>query len=154
MAKFRFETVLRLRETERDQARSYLSEAYEALRRVEERQREIQTERNQLIADGMRRRTGVLSMESLLSDGRYELQLDAELKQLRDATAQIQAEIERRQAAVTNANTAVRQLEILKENDRKALEHKLEQVVQGYMDEVAARRARLAKLQSSESDRS
>ncbi len=71
-----------------------------------------------------------------------------------NATAQIQAEIERRQAAVTSANTAVRQLEILKENDRKALEHKLEQVVQGYMDEVAARRARLAKLQSSESDRS
>ncbi len=41
MAKFRFETVLRLRETERDQARSYLSEAYEALRRVEERQGEF-----------------------------------------------------------------------------------------------------------------
>ncbi len=154
MAKFRFETVLRLRESERDQARSFLSEAYEALRRVEERQQELQGERNQLIADGLRRRTGMLSMESLLSDGRYELQLDAELKQLRDATAQIQAEIERRQAAVTSANTAVRQLEILKENDRKALELKHEQIVQGYMDEVAARRARLAKLQTSESDRS
>lgn len=154
MAKFRFDTVLRLREAERDQARSILSEAYEALRRVEERQRELQIERTQLIADGLRRRTGVLSMESLLSDGRYELQLDSEINQLLDAASQIQAEIERRQAAVTAANTAVRQLEILKENDRLALNQKLERIVQGHMDEVAARRVRLAQLQTWESEKS
>ncbi len=152
MPKFRFETVLRLRETERDQARSHLSEAYEALRRVEEREQQLSQERQQLLIEAQRRRTGTLSIESLLSDGRYELQLEAECRQLRDAASQIQAEIERRQAAVTAANTAVRQLEILKEHDRKAIEIKQDKLVQGYMDEVAARRARLAQLQTEASD--
>lgn len=137
--KFRFDVIQKLRENERDVARASLAEAYEALRQIEIRREEIATERRSLDADSARRRTGTLSVDRLLSDGRFERQLAADDAQAAIAAQKIEEELARRQSVLAAANAGVRQMELLKEKDQLAWVEAQMKSEQLTLDEIASR---------------
>jgi flagellar protein FliJ len=140
MFKYRFNAILQLRENERDAARGLVAEAFEALRQIDVRRQELRAERASLDDVSGQRRTGVLSMDRLLSDGRYERQLAAEDAQMAAASQKIELELQRRQQALANANAAVRQMEILREKEAASWEAHQAKLSQANLDEIAARR--------------
>jgi flagellar export protein FliJ len=146
MFRFRFEAITRLRENERDAARASLAEAIEAMRQIELRRKELADERTALDRESERRRTGTLSIDRLLSDGRYERQLAADDHQVVEAGKRIEAELLRRQAIVAEANAGVRQMELLKERELSAWNSAHEKIEQANLDEVAARGQRARQL--------
>jgi flagellar export protein FliJ len=137
--KFRFDVIQQLRENERDIARAALAEAYEALRQIDVRRQEIAAERRSLDADSAQRRTGTLSVDRLLSDGRFERQLAADDAQAALAAEKIEAELVRRQAVLATTNASVRQMELLKEKDQLAWVEAQLKAEQSNLDEVAGR---------------
>jgi flagellar export protein FliJ len=137
--RFRFQPLLDLRIAQRDSVLGELAEAIEAQNRLREQQELVAQQRDQAMRDDSISRVGVLRLDALLSQGRYERQLALQQNQLATAQAQIETEIERRRAVVQLAETEVRRLELLKEKDQatlRALELKAEQ---SSMDEIAAR---------------
>jgi flagellar FliJ protein len=140
--KFRFETILKLRESERDEARASLAEAHEAMRQIEGRLEELTQERASLESAGSSGRTGALSVNKLLSEGRYERQLSAEIAQAKVTAEKIETEMMRRQVMLSEANAAVRQMELLKEKDLLAWSANQERITQSSLDEIAGRLGR------------
>lgn len=137
--KFRFDAILRLRENERDAARASLAEAYDALRQIEIRRQELAAERKLLDAASSQRRSGSLSIDRLLSDGRYERQLAFDDSQALAAAQKIEAELTRRQAVLAAANASVRQMELLREKEIAAWTQAEAKIEQATLDEVASR---------------
>jgi flagellar export protein FliJ len=139
MFRFRFAAVQQLRENERNIARASLAEAYEALRQIEIRRDELAAERASLDRASSTRRTGTLSIDRLLSDGRYERQLAAETAQVVATVQKIEAEVARRQSLLTEANAAVRQMELLAEKELAVWNESQAKISQANLDEIAAR---------------
>lgn len=146
MFKFRFDSIVRLRENERDVARVSLAEAYEALRQIENRRQELAQVRTTLDRESGLRRTGTLSVDRLLADGRYERQLAAEVAQLTATAEKIEAELIRRQAVLAEANASVRQMELLKEKEWADYVASQERLAQANLDEIAGRSHRTNHL--------
>jgi len=146
MFKYRFDAVLKLREEERNAARAMIAEANEALRQIEERRQQLADERSQLTLSSTVRRSGPLSMDRLLADGRYDRQLAADDTQMLAAKEKIEIELERRQQALVIANVAVRQIEILRDKDVALWVAAQEKIAQSNLDEIAARRTRTSTI--------
>jgi flagellar FliJ protein len=142
MAKFKFRlaTLLRLRESARDERRAELAEAYrvdDLLRqRFDELSAELEAARQQC-----RRAAGpgTVDVDRLLEAQRYELTLRFQQGQLEQQRKAVAAEIERRRAALVEANREVRVLEKLRDNqsDRHRQEEGRREIKQ--LDEVAQR---------------
>lgn len=143
MFKFRFQSLLDLRITERDQALAEVAEAMEALGRLREQREAIETQRRQVANDGSVSRLGTLRIEGLLAQGRYERQLSLELAQVRTAETQVETEVERRQSVARAAETELRRLELLKDKDRIAWDKHQAKAEQALMDELASRNREL-----------
>jgi flagellar export protein FliJ len=139
MFKFRFQSLLQLAVSQRDAARSSLAEAIEAIDRLRQQRQQLADNRQAVMTDGSLSRVGVMRVDSLLAQGRYERQLAMEDSQLLAAEKQIEAEIDRRRMTLQIADTELRRLEMLKEKDSitwNALQSKSEQAM---LDEIAAR---------------
>lgn len=124
--KFRLATLLRLRESARDQRRSQLAEAYEAEEVILAQRRQV----NEAITDLMREcrevaGPGELDLDRLLSARRFEVTLRAEHQDLTEKHEAIRAEVDRRRQALVAANRSVRVLELLR--DRQLEQHREEQ---------------------------
>lgn len=142
MFKYRFNAILQLRENERDTVRGLVAEAYEALRQIELRREELRSERKNHELESSQRRAGTLSMDRLLADGRYDLQLAADDAQIVAASQKIEVELQRRQQLLADANAAVRQMEILRDNELASWNTRQAKIAQANLDEIAARRQR------------
>jgi len=138
---FRLETVLQLREQERDERKRELQQALMARDIVSQQQTNLEMERQNL---SMTLRTslsqGKIDADQMLAWRRYETVLNAQLDYLVKQLAAIDTEIEKRQQALMEANRAVRILELLREKQRVAhekreLSHEIKQ-----LDELANRR--------------
>jgi len=152
MFKYRFQSILKLRENERDEARGLVAEAYEAIRQIESRREDLTAERTLLSQNTIQRRAGTLLMDRLLADGRYDMQLASDDAQLVVAKEKIELELHRRQQVLTNANAAVRQLEILREKEILESDAKQLKIAQRNLDEIAARRSRLRAVREDDED--
>ena len=152
MFKYRFQSILKLRENERDEARGLVAEAYEAIRQIESRREDLTAERTLLGQNTIQRRAGTLLMDRLLADGRYDMQLASDDAQLVVAKEKIELELHRRQQVLTNANAAVRQLEILREKEILESDAKQLKIAQRNLDEIAARRSRLRAVREDDED--
>ena len=146
--KFRLATLLRLRESARDQRRSQLAEAYQAEEAILEQRRQV----SDALADLMREcrevaGPGELDLDRLLDARRYEVTLRAEHRDLTEKHEAVRAEVDRRRQALVEANRSVRVLELLR--DRQLEQHrereKLRQIKE--LDEVA-NRTRLEEVES------
>lgn len=117
MAKFKFRlaTLLRLRESARDERRAQLAQAYRADELLEEQKRILEEH----LAD-MRRRArqaagpGEIDVDRLLEARRFETVLLAQKEHVHNQQEMIRIEIERRRQTLVAANREVRVLENLR----------------------------------------
>lgn len=114
MANFRFrlETLLKLRRTDRDQRGRQLAEAGEAERLLLDRSGDLAARRRAL-QEQTRRTTGPgpIDVDILAQAGRYEAVLEAEARTLDRQTRLLAEEIQRRRQALLGAERQVRVLE-------------------------------------------
>lgn len=138
---FRLESLVRLRESEREQRRIELAEAFQAeaiLRQqaaqLEQDIRELE-KRSRVINS-----PGRVHVDRVLDTHRYKLMLKSEVMVLGQKETQLQAEIEKRRAALATADRDVRVLEKLRERKRKEHDNAELRRESKQLDEVAVQR--------------
>jgi flagellar export protein FliJ len=142
MAKFKFPlaTLLKLREQTRDERRGQLAEAYRAEERIDEHERRLDHELNELKRQNRRASApGRLDLAQLREVERYELLLRTQQRETTERRRAAQTEVERRLETLVEANREVRCLETLRQRQRER--HRLEETRREtkQMDEAAAR---------------
>jgi flagellar export protein FliJ len=139
---FRLKTLLRLRQAGRDERRAELAQACQAEEILRKEGRQLATELEEL-AQRCRAKSspGRVDVDTLLDARRYELVLRAGSQRLDQQLQAVAAEIQRRRAALAEADREVRVLEKLrqKQYDRHRDEMNRQEIK--LLDEVAARRA-------------
>jgi flagellar protein FliJ len=140
---FRLTTLLRLRETLRDQRRVELAESRRAddelrsrLVRLSSQQRRIESQRRAAAGPGE------LSIEDLLAADRYAAALRAEEVEVREQRQTLAAEIERRRSALLEADRDMKVLEKLRERHQEQQRLDTEQQESKRLDEAALNMAR------------
>lgn len=147
---FRLESLLKLREAERQERRLEVAEAFHAESIL--RQQAVQLRQD--IQD-VEKRSRVISspgrvqVDRVLEAHRYKLLLKSQVMTLGQKQAQLQVEIEKRQTALAIADRDVRVLEKLR--DRKRAEHDAAELKRELkqLDEVAVQRWGRDQEQSS-----
>jgi flagellar export protein FliJ len=142
MAKFKYRlaTLLRLRESARDERRTQLAQAYRAEAMVLEAQARLAAESAGLTA--RIRATagpGEVHVDSLLDAQRFVLVLKARHQELAHQRQQVEAEIQRRRQALVEANREVQVLEKLRERQRARWQEEENRQEVKRLDEVAVR---------------
>lgn len=142
MTKFRFrlQTLVKLREAERERRQQQLAEALRAeqilrgqIEQVQQELAEIQHQTRQLTGPGQ------VNVDSVLQTNRYELQLRAQLTLLRRQLSQLADEVQRRRAALLESDRQVRVLEKLRERKREEFDKLELQAEAKLLDEVSQR---------------
>lgn len=114
---FRFATLLQLHRLARDEAGANLGKANEAIRRIDEQIEGLLAERTEMLHQASKARIGTISIDSVLSHGRYEIQLQAEATSLRETRSQLMNEAARRQQLLVAAEAEVKRFERLEEKE-------------------------------------
>lgn len=138
--RFRLATLLRLRETTRDERRGELAEAYQAatvLAEQESRLAEELRKNRQLIRDASH--PGELDVDALVGRHRHQLLLVAQRQLLDRQREQVEAEIELRRQRLLEADRDVKALEKLRERKRDRFLYEENRRETKRLDEVAAR---------------
>ena len=136
--RFKLATLLRLRENDRDELRSRLSDAQQAENIVNQRIHELDADLDRLRAQAAERsRPGRMDVDALMELQRYELLLKAE----RQATVQqrelVAAEVDRRREALVAADREVRVLERFRETQQQRHRQTEERQERKVLDEIA-----------------
>lgn len=144
MAKFQFRmtSLLRVRESLRDQRRGELAAAFRADEVLQQRLQHVRQELTWLLEQCRRAAgPGTVDVDRLIESQRYDLTLRAMQKQIEDQRRALAAEIERRRGALVEADREVRTLEKLRDRQREqyALDEGRRDVKR--LDEVAQQRA-------------
>jgi flagellar export protein FliJ len=117
--RFRLATLLRLRETARDERRRALAEAYRAAQIVREQQAQVQDELAALVEQQRAAtRPGRVEVDRLIAVHRHDLVLRVQERELARQSQQLSAEIERRRELLVAADRVVRVLEKLRQHQR------------------------------------
>lgn len=142
--RFRLETVLKLRRSQRDERRHHLAEALEAEQILLEHERQLDEEvvrvREHLRSGS---KPGELHVDNLINAHRYELVLRTRRGQIEQQKQQVAAEVERRRQALVEADKQVRMLEKLEEKQRLKHRHEELEREMKHLDETAQQRAAL-----------
>ena len=138
--KFRLSTLLRLRETTRDEFRTELAQAYRADEIVEREQERLAAELAKLENESRTAASpGQLDVDRLLETRRYCLVLGAQRKHAAGQRHAIAEEIERRRRKLVEADRQVRVLEELRDRQRHRHRDNENRLEIKALDEVAAR---------------
>ncbi|MCL2744878.1 MAG: flagellar export protein FliJ [Planctomycetaceae bacterium] len=142
MFKFQLEPLITIRNNELKKKQAELAKAYEARRRMEELGKKNEEEIAENLEAGrkMINAGGEISADYLMGLRRQEMFLQAQRKKIRENIAMIDEEIERRRAAVIEANKSLKMVERLKEGryEKYLLEERRKETAA--MDEAAAKR--------------
>lgn len=139
---FSLATVLRLRELERDQCRQQWMDACHELEILQHRVEAVSGEIHELHQRVRQTlRAGILPLDHLQIQHGYEQTLKQEADELRRASHSADEARQERQAALVEAEQAVRALEKLKERHGQRTRTRSERTAQLALDEAAARRA-------------
>jgi flagellar FliJ protein len=138
---FRLATLLRLRESTRDERRNHLALAYRAETMVLQELARVDGE-----IDSLRRRVqaavrpGEIDVDILMSAHRFEVVLKGRKQHALQQQELVKSEIERRRQSLVEADREVKILEKLRErhHDRWAAEENLQDIKR--IDEIAGRR--------------
>jgi flagellar FliJ protein len=137
--RFRLTTLLLLRENERDERRSRLTEAQQAEDIVNGRIADLEAEVARLRDEaGQRSRPGRMDVDALMELQRYELLLKAERQAAAQQRELVAAEVERRREALVAADRQVRVLERLRETQQRRHRQAEERQQGKVFDEIAA----------------
>lgn len=115
---FRFAFLLDLRRRERDEAGAYVGQATEAILKVDQQINELNQQREAHKQHQADIRVGSVSVDRMLSSGRYDLQLLADVAGLMDTKEKLNQEFQRRQALLAIAQGEVQRFEKLEERAR------------------------------------
>jgi flagellar FliJ protein len=147
--RFRLASLMRLRESERDERREALAQAFRADQVLQQNQESIQTE----LHENQRQvqhcvSPGPISVERLLGRHRYELVLQTQLRQLQRQRQSIAAEIERRRQALVEADRELKILEKLRERHWQEYTFQQQKNDLRQLDEIALRRTTQREVES------
>lgn len=137
---FRFTALLELRRQERDEVGIAVGQANASIKKVNEQIDEKELEWTSLRDGSEANRRGNLSVDALLSLGRYDLQLQADIQTLKSTLSELITEMERRRGKLVEAEAELKRYEKLRERaelEFRALESKRELAE---ADEVTTRR--------------
>jgi len=142
MAKFQFrlESLLKLRQANRQRRRLELAEAFHAEQVLENQAQQLaQDIREVVLRSRVSASPGHVDVDQLRDTHRYRLVLDAQHAVLKQRMEQVAAEVHKRRAALAEAEKEVRVLEKLRE--RQLSEHTAGELHRELMelDEVAVR---------------
>ncbi len=140
---FRMATLLKLRESARDERQAQLVQARRAADILCQQRETLEEEARRLDQQGHYAvRPGPIDVERLLNARRYELLLRAQQQDLLQQQQVVDAELLRRHQALVEANREVRALELLRE--KQWARHRDEEARQEMkqLDEVAQRTGR------------
>ena len=147
MAKFRFrlETLLQVRRTERDQRRAELAQAYQAKEILREQRKKLQTEidllRQQRSISG-----GTIDVDALIEGSRYEFVLSSQRKTLEEQSSEVSQEIERRRQILVAVDQQVRMMEKLEEKQRQQFQAEQQRKENKELDEIGLMRKSIEPL--------
>lgn len=140
--KFRLATLLRLRESARDERRGELAQAYQADEIIEQQLRALHSELERIVCETREAASpGRIDADRLLAAQRHELVLRTQMRFVAQQRERLAAEIGRRRQALVEANREVRVLEKLR--DRQLARHQADERRHDvkHLDEVAQQRA-------------
>ncbi|MEM6690366.1 MAG: hypothetical protein AAF664_13120 [Planctomycetota bacterium] len=108
---FRFASIQRLHEHRRDEVGREVSQAFEAVAKIDERIDEVRTQLE--AAKRQQHSISVDRVDSQLAAGRYQLQLKGDLQQLFQTRDQLQVEAQKRVDRLREAQAEVQKFEHL-----------------------------------------
>jgi flagellar export protein FliJ len=116
--RFRLQSIVRLRERDRDEAAESLRQALQAKQILEDQVSETQAERNS--QDPLRTvaKNAEIDFPKMINAQRYQMYLDGQIAALREQISLVDQECQRRRAALVKCEQAVRSLEKLQEHQR------------------------------------
>lgn len=157
---FRFDSILRLRCRERDDAGIEVGNANEAIRRVQEQITKVQRQRDEvrvqssgLLESGSSNASGssdiTFAVDGIVQRGRYDLQLQAELVSLEQTVVTLKQERDRRLDLLVKAEAEVKRIERLRETQQT--EHYQAELKreQAEADDMTTARMVIARLQAT-----
>lgn len=139
--RFRLQTLLKLRESVRNERRAQLAQALRAEHALQEQSAAITDEIETLRSDVRKsQQDGLINVDALLDANRYEMLLESRRLVLTRQVETIAQEIARRRKLLVEADQQLQVLEKLKEKQqsRHARQNALREIKE--MDEIAARR--------------
>jgi flagellar export protein FliJ len=144
MAKFKFRlaTLLRLRQSVRDERRAALAQAYRAEEILRGQHGQLAGALEEVARHCQEALSpGQVNIDQVLEARRYELVLKSQQQEIGRQQQAVEAEIEHRRGALSEANREVRVLEKLRDRqqDRYRQEENRREIKE--LDEVAGRRA-------------
>ncbi len=137
---FRFAALLQWRERQRDEAGAAVGLAVQAINHVDEQRLELMNQLAEVKSSPELNRVGDLSINRLLADGRYSMQLEIEIRTLDDTRRQLVEALHARQEKLVLAEAEVKRFERLKEIDREAEEKEYQRREQLSIDETVTNR--------------
>lgn len=142
MAQFRFRlaTLLRLRESARDERRARLGEAYAAEQKLLARRDGLRREQQELEQRHRGPGVGRVNVDQMLAFDRYSVLLKAELQTIDQQHKLLGEEIEKRRQALVAADREVRLLEKFREKLQDRHRQQEAATAMKQLDEIAARR--------------
>ena len=116
--RFRLQSIVRLRERDRDEAAEALQQALRAKQILEEQVSEIETERSQQNEVRKATKMGAVDFQKIIDAQRYQIFLDSQVAELQGQISLIEQECQRRRVKLVKCEQAVRSLEKLEEHQR------------------------------------
>lgn len=136
---FRFQSLLELRERERDEVGLEVGKVLEAIAQIETQIAEVdrQTDLHRHASGGDR--TGTISVQGLLDHGRFTMQLIQDRQKLEAARKQLNDEYELRRQRLAVAQAEVKRFDILKDRQTQQERETAKRREQEISDEAASR---------------
>ena len=116
---YRFEFLLDLRRTTRDEAGIAVGQATEAIGKIESEISEIRVSLAGAREQQTAQRMGEVCVERMLATNRYEMQLAADIQSLNQTLVTLGYELQKRQQALAAAEAEVKKLERFREKELK-----------------------------------
>ncbi len=137
---FRFASLLQWRERQRDEAGAEVGQAIEAINRIDQQRHAILQQQQEIKQQASKSLVGELSMDRLLSGGRYTMQLEMDLRSLAHTRDQLVQALTVRQEKLMLAESEVKRFEKLKELDHAAAQKEELRREQLSLDEAVSNR--------------
>ncbi len=138
--RFRLQTILRLREKERDERRRELAQSIQARQILEDHQQQVAAEwqaLNERLRDCSQ--AGEVQVDLMLALRRYQMMVAAQREFLAQQMVQVDEEMARRRERLMEADRQVRVLEMLREKQLEEFRQEEKRAETKVLDEVGAR---------------
>lgn len=135
---FRLQSILRLRERDRDQAAQAFEQAVRAKQILLDRIDEIEKERQQLLEQRGQASVGNVDIQHILTSQRYEASLIESVRGIEVNIGKIETAIEQRRAKLVECEQGVKVLEKLRDAQREAWNFEQAARSQSRLDEWAS----------------